>query len=86
MMIEVKAEKTHVDLTIRGEAEKCFAECLLIIESISRSIAESEEVPTSFIKFMIIEALKNNKLSEPNRVSIKNDVITEALKKIREGK
>lgn len=86
MMIEVKAEKMHIDLTIQGEAEECFAECVLIIESISRSIAESTGVPTSFVKSMIIKALKNNKLNEPNRVSIKNDVITEALKKIREGK
>ena len=83
MMIEVKAEKTHVDLTISGEAVKCLAECVLIIESVSRSIAESAEAPTSFIKFMIIEALKNDKLNEPTRVSIKDDVITETLKKIR---
>lgn len=86
MMIEVKAEKAHVDLTIRGEAEKCLAECVLIIESVSRSIAESAEVPTSFIKFIIIETLKNDKLNEPNRVSIKDDVITETLKKIRKEK
>lgn len=85
-MIEVKAEKERVNLTIEGKFNDCLTECVLIIESASRSIAKTAGVPTSFVKFMIIEALKNNKLSEPNRVSIKNDAITEALKKIREGK
>lgn len=86
MMIEVKAEKTHIDLTIEGNSHEAMAECVLIVKSVSRAIAESAELPTSFIEFMIIETLKNNKFSEPNRVSIKNDVITEALKKIREEK
>lgn len=86
MMIEVKIENAHVDLTIEGNLNGCLAECVLIIESVSRSIAKTAGLPTSYIKFIIIEALKNNKLSEPNGVSIKNDVITEALKKIREGK
>lgn len=86
MMIEVKAEKTHIDLTIKGNSHEVMTECVLIVKSVSRSIAESAELPTSFIEFMIIETLKNDKFNEPNRVSIKNDVITEALKKIREGK
>lgn len=71
MMIEVKAEKTHVDLTIRGEAENCLAECVLIIESVSRSIAESAEVPTSFIKFMIIEALKTLSLTNQTESALR---------------